>query len=33
MAASAQGRNARWMVFTPQGQVTWDNFKLAALRR
>lgn len=33
MGATAQGRNARWMVFTPQGQVTWDNFKLAGLRR
>ena len=33
MAATAHGSNARWMVFTPEGQVTWDNFKLAAFRR
>lgn len=31
-AASARGRHARWMVFDPDSQVTWDNFKLAALR-
>ena len=30
-AASARGRNGRWMVFTPDSSVTWDNFKLAAL--
>ena len=31
-AASARGANGRWMVFVPDSQVTWDNFKLAALR-
>ena len=31
-AATARGSNGRWMVFTPDAQVTWDNFKLAALR-
>ena len=31
-AASARGANGRWMVFVPDRQVTWDNFKLAALR-
>ena len=29
--ATARGRNARWMVFVPEKQVTWDNFKLAGL--
>jgi nitroimidazol reductase NimA-like FMN-containing flavoprotein (pyridoxamine 5'-phosphate oxidase superfamily) len=31
-AASARGANGRWMVFTPDSQVTWDNFKLSSLR-
>lgn len=31
-AATARGANGRWMVFSPDSQVTWDNFKLAALR-
>lgn len=31
--ASARGANGRWMVFTPDAQVTWDNFKLAELTR
>jgi len=31
-AATARGKNGRWMVFTPDSQVTWDNFKLASLR-
>ena len=31
--ASARGRNGRWMVFQPDSQVTWDNFKLADLGR
>jgi nitroimidazol reductase NimA-like FMN-containing flavoprotein (pyridoxamine 5'-phosphate oxidase superfamily) len=31
--ASARGRNGRWMVFKPDAQVTWDNFKLAELAR
>ena len=30
--ASARGSNGRWMVFTPDSQVTWDNFKLAGLK-
>lgn len=29
--ATASGPNARWMVFVPEKQVTWDNFKLAGL--
>lgn len=29
--ATARGSNGRWMVFTPDVQVTWDNFKLASL--
>ena len=28
MAATARGRNRRWIVFTPERIVTWDNFKL-----
>lgn len=31
MDATASGPNARWMVFAPGRQVTWDNFKLARL--
>lgn len=31
MSASARGANGRWMVFQPDSQVTWDNFKLAGL--
>jgi nitroimidazol reductase NimA-like FMN-containing flavoprotein (pyridoxamine 5'-phosphate oxidase superfamily) len=31
-SATARGENGRWMVFTPDRQVTWDNFKLASLR-
>ena len=31
MAASAGGRNRRWMVITPERTVTWDNFKLGKL--
>ncbi len=31
-AASARGDNGRWIVFQPDSQVTWDNFKLAELR-
>ena len=27
-AATARGRNRRWIVFTPGKTVTWDNFKL-----
>jgi len=26
--ATASGRSARWVVFTPQRMVTWDNHKL-----
>ncbi len=31
-SATARGRNGRWMVLEVESQVTWDNFKLAALR-
>jgi nitroimidazol reductase NimA-like FMN-containing flavoprotein (pyridoxamine 5'-phosphate oxidase superfamily) len=31
--ATARGRNWRWVVFEPERTVTWDNHKLAALRR
>ena len=31
-AATAAGSNGRWMVFTPQRLVSWDNFKIAGLR-
>jgi len=31
-SATARGRNGRWMVFGPDSQLTWDNFKLASLR-
>ena len=27
-AATARGRSRRWIVFTPEKIVTWDNFKL-----
>jgi hypothetical protein len=30
--ASARGRHGRWIVFTPEHVVTWDNFKLDRLR-
>jgi len=30
-AASARGAHGRWIVFEPDSQVTWDNFKLASL--
>ncbi len=30
-SATARGRNGRWMVFQPDTNVTWDNFKLADL--
>ena len=32
-SATARGSTARWIVFEPESQVTWDNFKLAELRR
>jgi hypothetical protein len=32
-SASARGKNGRWIVFNPDAQVTWDNFKLASLSR
>ena len=32
-AATSSGTNGRWMVFTPDDAVTWDNFKIAALRK
>ena len=31
--ATASGDSARWIVFTPERLVTWDNFKLRDLRR
>ena len=31
-AATASGDNSRWMVFTPDEVVTWDNFKIAELK-
>ena len=31
--ATAGGRNRRWIVFTPERSVTWDNFKLGRLQR
>jgi len=31
--ATARGRHGRWVVFTPDKTVTWDNYKLAALRQ
>ena len=30
-SASARGKNGRWLVFNPDAQITWDNFKLASL--
>lgn len=30
-AASARGKHGRWLVFQPDNQVTWDNFKLSQL--
>ncbi len=30
--ATARGRSGRWVVFTPEKTVTWDNYKLASLR-
>ena len=30
--ATARGSTGRWVVFTPEKTITWDNFKLAALR-
>jgi len=32
-SATARGANGRWMVFTPDTELTWDNFKLASLRK
>lgn len=31
--STARGRNGRWVRFEPTHMVTWDNFKLASLRR
>lgn len=31
-SATARGRNRRWIVFTPDRTVTWDNFKLGRLK-
>lgn len=30
-SATVQGRTGRWIVFVPDRQVTWDNFKLKDL--
>jgi nitroimidazol reductase NimA-like FMN-containing flavoprotein (pyridoxamine 5'-phosphate oxidase superfamily) len=32
-SATAAGKSSRWIVFTPDRCVTWDNFKLADLKR
>ncbi len=32
-SSTAGGRNRRWIVFTPDRTVTWDNFKLDRLKR
>lgn len=32
-AASARGEHARWIVVEPDHQLTWDNFKIAGLRK
>lgn len=29
--ATARGRNSRWIVFSPDRQVSWDNFKIKNL--
>ena len=31
-AATLRGRHGRWIVFEPENEGTWDNFKLAALK-
>lgn len=31
--ATARGENGRWIVMVPDSTLTWDNFKLASLRR
>ncbi|HKI75057.1 MAG TPA: hypothetical protein VJ998_10450, partial [Pseudomonadales bacterium] len=31
--ATAAGESSRWIVFTPDRLVSWDNFKLKDLRR
>lgn len=31
--ATARGDNGRWIVMVPDATLTWDNFKLASLRR
>jgi nitroimidazol reductase NimA-like FMN-containing flavoprotein (pyridoxamine 5'-phosphate oxidase superfamily) len=30
-AATATGSTRRWVVFTPENNITWDNFKLGAV--
>ena len=32
-AATAAGSNGRWMVFTSNDMLTWDNFKIAGLKK
>lgn len=33
MGATAGGKNRRWIVFTPDNRVTWDNYKLDRIGR
>ena len=33
MAATAGGKNRRWLVLTPEKILTWDNYKLGRLRK
>ena len=32
-SATAGGRDRRWIVFKPDSQVTWDNYKLGELKK
>ena len=33
MAATAGGKNRRWLALTPEKILTWDNYKLDRLRK
>ena len=33
LAATAGGKNRRWLVLTPEKTLTWDNYKLDRLRK
>jgi len=33
LAATAAGKNRRWLVLTPEKILTWDNYKLDRLRK